>query len=237
MPDTRSHRGPHPEDAALFGPGELPALRAAVADLSWLRTRGYGSAATQMVGDRYGLVRRQRDAVARSACSDAERVLRRAAICGPADCAGQPLLIDGFNVLITLESALGGAFLFRGRDGCFRDVGGLRGTYRLVEETRPAIRLAGAGGAALGLGAARWMLDAHVSNTGRLRSALLEEADAHEWDWTVEVTDEIDAVLIRTPHIVATSDSTVLNQTEHWANLTKAALARAESAPKICALV
>lgn len=229
MPDTRSHRGPHPEDAALFGRDEMPVLRRAVTDLSWLRTRGYGSAATQMVGDRYDLARRQRDVVARSACADAELALRRAALCGPAACAEETLLIDGFNVLITLESAVGGAFVFEGRDGCVRDVGGLRGTYRLVEETRTAIRIAGQGIAGLGIDATQWMLDAHVSNTGRLKSALLEEAQAHGRHWTVEVTDEIDAALMRTPHIVSTSDHEVLNRAERWANVTRAALAHTAS--------
>ena len=38
VPDTRKHRGPHPEDARLFADAMLPRLRAAVADLSWLLT-------------------------------------------------------------------------------------------------------------------------------------------------------------------------------------------------------
>src|SRR5688500_10446127 len=53
MPDHRSHRGPHPEDAGLFAPAVHPTLRSAVADLSWLLTRGYADpSALKLVGDR-----------------------------------------------------------------------------------------------------------------------------------------------------------------------------------------
>ena len=43
------------------------------------------------------------------------------------------------NVLITLESALGGGVLLRCRDGCLRDMASLHGTYRIVDETDPAL--------------------------------------------------------------------------------------------------
>ena len=34
---------------------------------------------------------------------------------------------------------MSGAFIFRGRDGCLRDLAGIHGTYRKVEENRPGI--------------------------------------------------------------------------------------------------
>ncbi len=39
MPDRRTHRGPHPEDARLFATEALGALRGAAADLTWLLDR------------------------------------------------------------------------------------------------------------------------------------------------------------------------------------------------------
>jgi len=99
-----SSRGPHPEDDTLFASSELPVLRAAVRDLSWLRTRGYGDdAAESLVGDRYRLHRRQRNAVARSACTDAEAAHRRVRCRRLEALAGEWVEVDEFNVLITLE--------------------------------------------------------------------------------------------------------------------------------------
>ena len=79
MPDTRKHRGPGPQDPAWFGPEARPDLAAAVADLSWLLSRGYAEPSSlKLVGDRYRLVERQRVAVLRSACSDESLARRRA---------------------------------------------------------------------------------------------------------------------------------------------------------------
>ncbi len=110
MPDSRTHRGPGPEDARLFAPDVHDALRAAVADLSWLRGRGYAeSASLKIVGDRYALVERQRMAVRRSACSDAALASRRSRQVSAQAMRGRPLRIDGFNAILTIEAALGGA--------------------------------------------------------------------------------------------------------------------------------
>ena len=52
---------------------------------------------------------------------------------------GSPLRIDGFNLILTLESAVGGGVVLGGRDGCYRDMASVHGTYRRVEETRSAL--------------------------------------------------------------------------------------------------
>ena len=64
MPDTRTHRGPHPEDAKLFAPAAWPALREATAELCWLLSRHYAApSALKLVGDRHQLSARQRAAL------------------------------------------------------------------------------------------------------------------------------------------------------------------------------
>ena len=77
MPDKRSHRGPHPKDAELFGVGAVGKLRAAVGDYSLLLSKGYAAKSSlKLVGDRFGLTVRQRLALMRSACSDEQRSVR-----------------------------------------------------------------------------------------------------------------------------------------------------------------
>jgi hypothetical protein len=139
MPDTRKHRGPGPQDPKWFGPDAQAGLRAAVADLSWLFSRGYvAPSAVNLVGDRYRLVERQRVAVLRSACSDVALAGRRSRELDLRSIRGRPLRIDGFNLILTLETALGGGVVLVGRDGCYRDMASVHGTYRRVAETRPA---------------------------------------------------------------------------------------------------
>ena len=132
MPDKRRHRGPDPRDARLFGPELVPRLREAAADYAWLLGRGYSDvAALKLVGDRFQLAGRQRDALRRGVCAPARaeaRLARRRPL-------GDRVAIDGFNVLVTLESLLSGAPVFRGLDGALRDLAGVHGTWRRVEET------------------------------------------------------------------------------------------------------
>jgi hypothetical protein len=130
VPDRRTHRGAHPEDAKLFAPDQHARLRDAVAHLSWLLTRGYAQpSALKLVGDRFNLDARQRTAVMRCACSDQAIEARRARQLQPLDVRGRTMLIDGYNVLTTAESALGGGVILVGRDGAVRDMASIHGSY------------------------------------------------------------------------------------------------------------
>ena len=45
------------------------------------------------------------------------------------------LLVDGFNLIITIEVALSGGLVLDCADGTVRDLAGLRGSYHPVDET------------------------------------------------------------------------------------------------------
>ena len=123
MPDKRRHRGRHPADDQLFAKPQLEGLRRAVADYSWLLTRGYATdSALKLVGDRHVLMARQRMAVRRSACADSSLQRRAAKMTPIKEAAGNAIGIDGYNLLITVESALSGGMVLIGRDGCYRDL-------------------------------------------------------------------------------------------------------------------
>src|SRR5262245_47380218 len=142
--EDRRHRGAHPQDRRLFDAALLPALRGAVADLSWLLSRGYPAAASlKLVGDHFALKERQRSAGARTACSDKQRESRERPLLTLESVNGKDLLIDGFNIIVTTEAALSGGVLIRCRDGCVRDLSSVYGSYRSVAETGEAIRLIG----------------------------------------------------------------------------------------------
>jgi hypothetical protein len=218
-PDRREHRGAHPEDRRLFAPDRLPALRRAAAELSWLLGRGYApKSATKLVGDRHALDHRQRLAVARAACSDEQRARRAEARADAAEAAGASLSVDGFNLIITTEAALGGGLIVRCRDGALRDLSSVHGSYRAVAETERAILLAGESLAELGPRAVCWLLDRPVSNSGRLARRIREAAGARGWPWSVEVVFNPDAEIVRRRELAVTSDSNVLDAVPRWLN-------------------
>jgi hypothetical protein len=254
MPDKREHRGPHPEDAALFAPEMLPRLREAVADFSLLLTKGYADkSALKLVGDRFSLTQRQRLAVMRSSCSDQQRQSRSDRRLPLEALAGQPIAIDGYNLLITIEAALSGGLIFRGRDGCFRDLASIHGTYRKVEETIPAVRLIGEFLTDIRIARALWLLDSPVSNSGRLKTLIGHLAQENHWPWEIRLTISPDAELSApltvcvgcavhtstgakedgvhgTPYqptaIVASTDSVILDACQKWTNLAAEILTR-----------
>jgi hypothetical protein len=192
---------------------------AAVADLSWLLSRCYAEpSALKLVGDRYRLVERQRVAVLRSACSDVSLADRRSREVDPPALRTRSLRIDGFNLILTLESALGGGVVLVGRDGCYRDLASVHGTYRRVEETRPALELAARWLTAWGVGRCTWLLDAPVSNSGRL-AAMIRAVGA---GWSAEVVPDPDAVLAAPGEVAATADAGILDRCGEWISLARA---------------
>ena len=220
MPDKRAHRGQHPSDATLFAADRIPDIQQAVADYSLLLSKGYAEKSSlKLVGDRFTLTERQRLAVMRSACSDEQRASRKSRQLEINQIAGQAVAIDGYNVLITIEAAISGGLIFRGRDGCCRDLASIHGTYRRVSETQPAIELIGGFLQQIGVARALWLLDSPVSNSGRLKTLIREMAEKNEWDWQIELVTSPDAVLIKGEKIVASSDSVVLDKCVKWVDL------------------
>ena len=219
-PDKRRHRGAHPEDARLFEAARLASLRVAVSELSWLLSRGYQTkSALKLVGDRHNLKERQRLAVSRAACPDENRERRSASRLDEREVAGEGLVVDGFNLVITLEAALSGGVLVLGRDGCVRDLSSVHGSYRAVEETERAILLAGEALAALAPESVLWLLDSPISNSGRLAARVREVAAARGWPWEVRVEFNPDREIVNSDRIAVTSDSNVLDGVARWLNL------------------
>ncbi len=228
MPDKRTHRGPHPDDAKLFAEDKIADLRSALADFSLLLTKGYADkSALKLVGDKFSLTERQRMAVMRSACSDqhlSSRKQREVKITGvkgqPAlSMVERPIVIDGYNILITIEAAMSSGVIFKGRDGCFRDLASIHGTYRKVTETIPAVELIGSFLKEIGIAKAQWLLDSPVSNSGRLKTLIGELAEKNNWNWEIELLLSPDYELVRTEEIIASSDSVVLDGCKKWVNL------------------
>lgn len=217
MPDSRSHRGAHPEDAALFAPAQVPGLRAAVGDYAWLLSRGYAEpSALKVVGDRYGLTARQRTAVMRCTCTAAAAQSRRNKQVAAEAMVGQRLWVDGYNVLTTVETALAGGVILVGQDGSYRDMASMHGTWRKVEETMPAIELVGRILEALRVRECLWLLDSPVSNSGRLKAVLESAAAERGWNWQVELWMNPDQPLSEAAEVVATADSVILDRCAQW---------------------
>lgn len=220
------HRGAHPEDAETFSPRAIPTLRRAVEEVSWLLGRGYPIAlAVRAAGDRHQLAQRARLAVTRAAAAPADARARAARRVDAGSVRGRALDVDAFNVLISLELALGGGALLDCVDGPLRDIAGLRGSYRLVVETAGAIELLLNAVVAMAPSRCALWLDAPVSNSGRLRAEITARAARRGVAVTVEMVPDADAAL-RGRALVASADAVVMDGAEGWSNLAREIVAR-----------
>ena len=215
------HRGPHPKDQALFGQANYAYLGDAVIDYFYLVSKDYGErGALKLVGDRYRLRKRQRFALQKIVCSRSEvfRIMNRR--CLKEDMPGRAVHVDGLNVLILLEALLSGAFVFECVDSSFRDISGVHGHYRRVQETIVAMDLISRIFKELRTGPVRWYLDAPVSNSGKLGKMLSLYAADHNLQWEVRVVDNPDMPLRKSANeVVISSDRTVTAQCNKWFNL------------------
>ena len=217
---TKRNRGKQSSDDQHFAPKWHPVFTQAVDDLCWLLTRGYNeNSALQLVGNRYRLNKRQRQALLRVSCDKNDQTIRQSTELTSKDLKNRVVEIDGFNLLILLESALSGAYIFKARDGLYRDISSVHGSYKRVIKTEEAIILTGELLQKLEVKSVKWYLDQPVSNSGRLKTRILEIATDHQFDWSVELVFDPDKVLAKSQNVVVSSDGWILNQASSWFNL------------------
>jgi len=120
-------------------------LAEAGADLRYLLNRGYKrrnmKGLLKLVGDRYGLNKAQRNLLDRAIFADSEVENRRTKLINIEEVRDRALGIDGYNVLVTLESALDGKPLILADDGLVRDIAGKSSRYKPSQTSYKAFDL------------------------------------------------------------------------------------------------
>ncbi|MCH2045780.1 MAG: DUF434 domain-containing protein [Saprospiraceae bacterium] len=214
------HRGKHPNDDKNFATKWKAVLTEASNDLSFLLGKGYAEkSALEIVGNRYRLNTRQRKALMRICCPSDKIESRKNKAIPVNQLKGKTLIVDGYNLLIIIEVALSGGYIFEGMDGCYRDVASIHGSYKKVEETLPALELIGRVTQELGIEHLHWYFDAPVSNSGRLKVLLYELAEQYGYNWKIDLVHNPDKELVRLNQISVTSDGWIIDESDQWTNL------------------
>ena len=219
-------RGYEPKDRIAFGAKAVEKLNAAAREILFLMNRGYDiKSASTFVGNHHLLSERQRMALARITSTQAalEERERKRLVQAP-----ESVVLDGFNTIITLEVALSGSLLLEGMDGTIRDLAGLRGSYRIVDKTVQAAELLLNRLEELKVKSALFYLDQQVSNSGRLRSLLLDKAAGYSIQVQVELHPGVDSVLSRMENVV-TADAIILDKCVSWFNLNRGLIEKSVS--------
>lgn len=210
-------RGYVPEDDRNFSDSSIKTLRTASKHIYYLINEGYDiKQASTFVGNHFMLSERQRLALCRSISSDKQ--LEERFNKEKYSIEGSEVWIDGFNTIITLEVLLSGSNLFEGMDGTIRDLAALRGTYKIIDETRIAVKILLDSLKEQGASKVHILLDEPVSNSGRLKTLIAEVGENYLFDLDIQVLKEVDKEL-HTKENVITSDSIILDHCKSWFNL------------------
>ncbi|WP_075342364.1 DUF434 domain-containing protein [Tenacibaculum agarivorans] len=218
MPKNRGKEG---SDDRLFGQEFMQRkLKEAVSDMSFLLERGYGEfSSCELVGNRYKLNKRQQQAIKGMSAAASAVKNRKVKQILKENLIGKEIIIDGFNQIILLESILSNAYVFQGKDGAYRDLSSLHGTYKSVHQTEEAIRLIGDFFQKYKVKKVTWIFDQPVSNSERMKTKLLSIAEEFKYNWEVILENNPDKVIANSESIAVTSDAWILDRVEVWFNL------------------
>lgn len=192
-----------------------PDLWKAADDFRFLLNHGYPrDASLQLIGNRYNLDSDHRHLLRRGVFASSIAEQRKNKKASLAEIRGKAVAIDGYNCLITLESALKGKTVLLADDAFVRDISAVSGAYREAPETGRALGLIMDLLIAAAPAKVLVLLDAPISASGklaaRIRGLMAERGLAGDAQ-AVKVPER---VMVGYQGIIATSDTALIDQSE-----------------------
>ncbi len=190
-------------------------LQKAAEDFRYLLNRKYPrKAALELVGNRYGLNYDQRHLLHRGVFSKADSESRRKKKVSLAEIRGKDLVIDGYNVLITIEAGLSGRPLTFGDDGFVRDISGLSGNFRKTERTEKALQLVFHTLKTMKPYHTLFLFDAPISMSGKFAQGVRQRLKEESLTGDAKAVKVPEKILMGFPGVVATSDTAIIDQSK-----------------------
>jgi hypothetical protein len=189
-------------------------LKQAAIDVRYLVDRSYPKeSAVRFVSDHYRLPQEQRFVLMRvvvPASLAGERRAKKLTV-NSLSLKGKALFVDGYNVLIAVESLLKGLPVYEGDDGFLRDTEGIFSGYKASEFTVPALSqildlLSSAAPSNVEV-----IFDQQISMSGRLAGLVREMMVKHGVPGTARTARDVDHQLKLAEGIIATGDGNVID--------------------------
>lgn len=189
-----------------------PNLPEAAADFRFLLARGYPrKAALGLVGNRYGLDETARRLLHRGVFAPEVAAARRAKLRRLRELPGQPLALDGHNVLITLSCAARHLPLVAADDGFIRDVGEVSRAFRVSAATDRVLALMADYLADQAAGPVEVFYDAPLSLSGELAGRTREIFASRGLAVQAAAVPVPERLLSGFPGAIATSDTALID--------------------------
>lgn len=195
-------------------------LQKAAEDFRYLLNRGYPrKAALEMVGNRYQLVSDQRHLLHRGVFSDSDSKSRRKKRISINRIGNKDLVIDGYNVLITIEAGLSGRPLVLGDDGFIRDISGLSGNFKKTDKTDEALQLIFDFIKRVKPRKTLLLFDSPISRSGELAREARDGLKRENLSGDAMAVRVPEKILIGFPGIIATSDTAIIDPSKQVVDL------------------
>ncbi|MBM4307998.1 MAG: DUF434 domain-containing protein [Deltaproteobacteria bacterium] len=195
-------------------------LQKAAEDFRYLLNRTYPrKLSLELVGNRYQLNADERHLLHRGIFSDKDSEWRKVKKIPFYQIRNNDLAIDGYNVIITIESALLGKPLVLGDDGFIRDISGLSGDFKRSKTTDEVIQLI--------LDALKkttphtilFLFHAPISKSGALAQEVRNRMKQGGLPGDAQAIKVPEKILIGFSGVVATSDTVIIDQSEKAVDL------------------
>ncbi len=198
----------------------------AVVDIRYLLDRGYPQkGALGFVCNHYRLDENSRRILSRVVLSKTVSVKRRAKFLSCDKTTGNAVIIDGYNILIGMESILmKKAFLCD--DGVVRDSRGVFRNFKISETTEKAIELILQFLKEHNPGSVVFLFDSQISKSGLLAKKLREKIAEFGLNGDARTSKRVDYELKNSKYLVASSDGVIIDEAGKVVNLLHCVVAR-----------
>ncbi|MDW7733500.1 MAG: DUF434 domain-containing protein [Methanolobus sp.] len=203
----------------------------AAEEIRYLLERGYPkSSAVRFVSDHHRLADVQRFILSRNVLAPVIAASRRNKRLACTDLEGQYLAIDGYNVLITLESYLKGEDMWIGDDGFVRDNRGVFSNHVNDETTYRAVDMMVEMLVIHKVGPVNVLLDLQMSKSGKLAAFIRQKIDELSVKGSVRTSRTVDHELKKASDnsIVATADGVIIDAVGHVVDIPACVIAEKE---------
>ncbi|WP_135611647.1 DUF434 domain-containing protein [Methanococcoides sp. AM1] len=193
-------------------------------EVRYLLSKGYArKSAITFVSNHHRLTGQERHILARLVFSPetAEIRIKKKLSCSQLE--GCDIFVDGYNVLITIESALKNEPIWFADDGFLRDISGVFGNHRITDTTCMAVDEMLSTLSALKVRSSTILLDSQMSNSEKLAKFICEKAKTKRLKADARTSKHVDFDLKEAgAHaVIATADSVIVDAVDKVADVTE----------------
>lgn len=193
-------------------------------DVRYLLSRGYvRKSSITFVSNHYRISEHERHVLARLVFSEETAEKRTGKKLSCSLLKDSDVFVDGYNVIITIESVLKNEPVWYADDGFLRDTSGIFRNHRVTETTRMAVDEMLKTLSELKLRSATILLDSQMSNSGKLAQFIRERAESNNLKVDARTSKHTDFDLKRegADSVIATADGIIIDAVDRVVDITE----------------